>query len=226
MVVDFFEIRKPITDEMIPGIVPNRYYITNHGTIWSEYIHSYIAVRINSHGYYQTTLRLTNGNSKTITIHRLVCMAFNPHPNMHNLVVNHKNGIKTCNYPDNLEWCTYKENTQHAIRTGLMCVSGENSPRAVISNDTVRSICELLEKNVSYYDIIDKLGLPESIYQTISHIRNRTGWQEVSKDYNFDNYVNLKPRPFTEEEIHKICQIFEKYGTGILSRDIMTILGR
>lgn len=52
------------------------------------------------------------------TVHQLVALTFIPNPN--NLKeLNHKNGVKADNQPENLEWCTRRHNIQHAFDTGL-----------------------------------------------------------------------------------------------------------
>jgi len=67
-------------------------------------------------GYLEVKL-CKNGVSKRLSIHRLVAMHFIE--NVDNKpAVNHIDGDKHNNISSNLEWCTYKENTQHAISLG------------------------------------------------------------------------------------------------------------
>lgn len=77
----------------------------------------FITQHLSSRGYLYATI-CKNGESKKLRIHRAVAAHFIPNP-ADALVVNHLNGIKTDNRVENLEWCSYSENTKHAYATGL-----------------------------------------------------------------------------------------------------------
>jgi len=69
-------------------------------------------------GYRKVLIKI-DGKLKNYSVHRLVGMAFLPNPE-NKPEINHKNGIKTDNRVENLEWVTKSENQKHAIKTGLM----------------------------------------------------------------------------------------------------------
>lgn len=80
-----------------------------------------LAPRINRGGYVQHGLS-EKGKSKNHRAHRLVAVAFVDNP-FNYTYVNHKDGNKTNNAADNLEWVTPSGNNKHAYDSGLRIVT-------------------------------------------------------------------------------------------------------
>lgn len=62
---------------------------------------------------YLTINLCKDGGQKCCFVHRLVALTFLGEPSSPDLVVNHKDGNKLNNIPENLEWITQIENMHH-----------------------------------------------------------------------------------------------------------------
>lgn len=91
----------------------------------------------NNGKYYQVGLYI-NKKCKIMYVHRLVAILYikNPHKK---LTVNHKDGNRANNCVDNLEWCTQRENIQHAYDNGLS-KKGEEHYISKLTEEHVRNI--------------------------------------------------------------------------------------
>jgi hypothetical protein len=89
-----------------------------------------------------------NKGWKTFRVHREVAKAFIENPE-NKPQVNHKDGMKDNNVVSNLEWCTAKENTQHAWKTGLTKpLTSEQVKNTKLSDSEVKSIYEKYQKGL------------------------------------------------------------------------------
>lgn len=73
---------------------------------------------LDTHGYYRVTITFENHKQKVFQVHRLIAETFIPNPE-NKPQVNHKDGNKTNNNVENLEWVTVQENIVHAFENGL-----------------------------------------------------------------------------------------------------------
>jgi hypothetical protein len=94
------------------------YGITEDGQIWSYYKSQYISPAISKIGYYYVCIKNKDRERKHMYVHRLVALAYIPNPD-DKPDVNHKDGDKSNNHVNNLEWITKSDNTVHALRNDL-----------------------------------------------------------------------------------------------------------
>ena len=104
------------------------YVVNKDGSVWSMHFKKFIS-GTDSKGYKNLDTRHRDG--KVHAIHRLVAEKFIPNPEG-KPCVNHIDSDPSNNHVDNLEWCTHKENTHHALMKGRLISNGKPSrPKAV-----------------------------------------------------------------------------------------------
>jgi len=103
-----------IEEEWLPIVDSDNAYISNLGNVSRN--GKQVIPDEDSEGYLRVSV---GGRIKRDRIHRLVAKAFIANPN-YKPYVNHIDGNKKNNRIDNLEWCTPKENSMHASKTGLL----------------------------------------------------------------------------------------------------------
>lgn len=157
--------------------------------------------------YNNTNLNLDR-KTKTFCTHRLVAEVFIPNPD-NKPCINHIDGNKRNNVVSNLEWVTHKENTQHAIKLGLIDVStsAENGKKSV----EVVGIPIICEDSGQVFECIQDakrvFGSEQFIQESVrSGKRSHGGKGFLFKQITREEYLNNKSNQKSQDEYNQIYE--------------------
>ncbi len=167
----------------------NKYFVSNLGNVKSLHYkrikgnNSLIKPQLTQSGYLRAELSI-NGNR--IFVHRLVALAFITNPE-NKPEVNHKNGVKTDNRVENLEWATKSEQQIHAQKVlGFKPNISQLVPYTLKSRKKINKIHpvsgEIIETYESHQDACRNNNLDkDAVYRAL---RNKTG---ISGGYKWES---------------------------------------
>jgi hypothetical protein len=111
-------------------------------------------------------------------IHRLVAEVFIQNP-LNLPDINHKDGNKSNNYVNNLEWCTKKQNTQYGIKLGLIKITGDDNGNSKLKKDFVMEIIKKHRtENYTQQQLADEYGVCRG---HIGRIVNNKSWKHIKR---------------------------------------------
>lgn len=146
------------------------YEISNTGLVRNKQTGLILKCPIDKHRGY----RYFTCHGKTKKVHKLVAELFIPNPN--NLPqINHKDGNKTNNNVDNLEWCTNQENQIHARNHGLTA-TGQKCSFSKLTQDQVDFIRLNFAQESPQYNTVQLAEMFGVNRTTISRIKNNNRW--------------------------------------------------
>jgi len=189
------------------------YSISNYGIIYSNKTNMIMKQHVDKYGYNRISLNI-GGRKHSLLISRLVLQTFKPISNPELYQANHKNGIKSINGLWNLEWTTPKENTHHAIRTGLMPNNlGENNYGTNFTDKDVHKICNYMEQGFGYNKICNIMNIGEKDRKKFKgllyNISGMDTWKHISNQYQIKNRKQDN-QILTEKEVHQICKLLKQ----------------
>ncbi len=114
--------------------------------------------KIDKFGYRKVDFSI-NRKFKTLFVHQLVGILFIENPESKPFI-NHINGVKTDNRVVNLEWCTCKENINHAVQSGLW------SRKTITTSDTADTIRDM-RNSLSIREISKEVGVSAHVVSNI-----------------------------------------------------------
>lgn len=122
---------------------------------------------------------VVSGGSKRHLLHRLMAEAFLAAPDdvYAYQTVNHKNGVKTDNRIENIEWVTHKTNNDHARDTGLCKQHGNNTNLTKFSEQLILALRKVHAKyQTSATDLAEMFGVSRThVYEILNGTSRKRG---------------------------------------------------
>lgn len=137
-------------------------------------------------GYCRCSVQKIDGTWTSQPVHRLVAKAFIPNP-LNKGSVNHKDGNRTNNNVDNLEWVTARENVIHSFKFGTRKKYKE-VPKNTILTDFQVSQIDTLRK---FYTVKQISKLFNIEYQSLKNIIHKKKQCERLDNQQPSNYNSI-----------------------------------
>jgi hypothetical protein len=200
---------------LIPGL--KRYVISRDGQVYdvvkSRFLNWSISKggRSNRLGGYRNTSVVSENGSYSVSQHRLLGIVFLPFTGIFNkLTINHKDGVKSNNHLDNLEWITYAENNKHAWDSGLKL---NNRPKILKMNLLTGKIDEYRSVRECAYSLGDKGG-----FHVAERIKDTSG--KIYPDYLL--FKRDDGSEWSEVDYSKIPKVPSSYKNAFVARNVYT----
>jgi hypothetical protein len=153
------------------------YAVDEEGNVYSLKNDLILKTRLDRYGYKLVTLHY-KGKAFTRKVHRLVAQAYIDNPE--NLAtVNHKDGIKTNNKVNNLEWMSAPNNMKHGFKTGLHTIGEKRKAgrKVKLTNKDVIEIKKMIQEGRGNTEIGKFFGVSCGC---IYSIRVGKSWKHIS----------------------------------------------
>jgi hypothetical protein len=150
-----------------------------------------------------------DGKSFTKNIHRIVANTFLGESD---LIVNHKDGNKTNNTLENLEWVSYKENTKHALENELQKIHTNRVGQYLLKDELI-----LIKEYSSIIEATKETGISDKHIGSVCRgNRKSTGgyvWKYIDKEFskvNIEDVVGKEIKDFPNYIITQDGKVYSK----------------